>query len=408
LSSRQHLPEDARGRPSAARRRAASLPILENAFRPFFLGGASWAVIALAVWLAVLAGQIVVPTAFAPLAWHQHEMLFGYASAIIAGFALTAVPNWTGRLPLRGGALAGLFGLWLVGRIAVQVSLWTGPAVVLVLDVGFLTVLAGVVLREVAAGRNWRNLPVGALLTILALANLLTHLEPALALATGDVGIRLGLAAVLVLIGLIGGRVTPSFTRNWLVKQGAGPLPASFDRFDQLAVLALALSLLAWVPAPDGAVTGSLLVIAGVLHALRLARWHGARTRREPLVTILHLGYGWLALGLVLLGFEVHGLLPVPFAALHALTAGAIGTMTLAVMTRASLGHTGHALHAGPLTVTIYTTVIAGALLRVVAPALPGPATFLSFGSLLWGGAFLLFVLGYGPMLIRRRAEQGS
>lgn len=400
MARRERHRHPAAGRP---RQRAANLPILQNPFRPFFLGGALWSALALTMWLVMLSGGPMVPTAFDPLLWHQHEMLFGYTAAIIAGFALTAVPNWTGQLPVHGLPLAGLFGLWLVGRLAVQGSLWSGAGLALVLDVSFLAVLAGMVLREIAVGRNWRNLPVAALLTILATANLLTHLEPAAGFGSGEVGIRLGLAAVLVLIGLIGGRLTPSFTRNWLARQAVAVLPAPFDRLDVAALLALVLALSAWVAAPRTMATGTLLVLAGLLHLIRLARWQGRRTFAEPLVTILHVGYGWLPLGLVLLGLDVLAWLPAPVASLHALTAGAIGTMTLAVMTRASLGHTGRPLHAGGLTVTIYACVVVGALFRVLAPALPASGA-LSFASLLWGAAFVLFAAGYGPMLVRRRA----
>lgn len=398
------MPAPARAREA----RAARLPILQNAFRPFFLGGALWAAAALGLWLALLAGRLALPTAFDPLAWHQHEMLFGYTAAIVAGFALTAVPNWTGRLPIRGVRLAGLFALWLAGRALAQTSLWTGALPALLLDVSFLTVLAAMVLREIAIGKNWRNLPVAILLVVLVLANLLMHLEPAFGLATSAFGVRLGLAAVLTLIGLIGGRVTPSFTRNWLAKQGESDPPAPFERLDKTALVCLMLALACWVAAPDAALAGTLLAVAGTLHGVRLARWRVGRTLREPLVWILHLGYGWLAAGLVLLGLDVLDLLPIPLAALHALTAGAVGTMTLAIMTRASLGHTGRPLTAGPITLMIYAAVTAGALLRVAAPASPSPAVVLLLGSSLWASAFLLFAFAYGPMLIRRRPAGSS
>lgn len=390
-----------------ARHRRAAYAILQNGFRPFFLGGALYAALALWLWMAMLTGGLVLPAAFDPLAWHQHEMLFGYVAAVVAGFVLTAVPNWTGRLPIRGVPLAMLFGLWLAGRIAVACSAWLGAPLAALVDVAFLACMSGLVLREIAAGRNWRNLPVATALALLALANALAHLEPAAGLATGSIGHRLGIAVVLTLIGLIGGRVVPSFTRNWLAKRDAAP-PAPFGTPDKVALLALVIALLAWVIRPDAAVAGWLLVLAGVVHAVRLARWRGWRTTAEPLVLILHVGYAWLPLGLLLLGAQIA--LPGlgQLAALHALTAGAFGTMTLAIMTRASLGHTGRPLTAGGWTVAIYLAVVAGALLRVLSPLFQDYRAALIAAAILWSGAFVLFAVVYGPMLSGRRARSTS
>jgi uncharacterized protein involved in response to NO len=330
-------------------------------------------------------------------------MLFGYTAAVIAGFALTAVPNWTGRLPLRGTPLALLFGLWLAGRVVVACSDLIGPLLALLVDVGFLLTMTALVVREIAAGRNWRNLPIAVLLGWLAAANLLVHLGPVAGLASEALGLRLAIATVLTLIGLIGGRIVPSFTRNWLARRPGESLPAPFGGYDKLALLALIVAMLAWALWPEAATSGILLLLAAFLHAIRLARWRGWRTAAEPLVLILHLGYGWLPMGLALVGWSI--LAPdLPLAARHALTAGTIGTMTLAVMTRATLGHSGHALHAGPATVAIYACVIGGALLRVATPALPiDPTISLSCAALLWGGAFALFALVYGPLLLGSR-----
>ena len=345
------------------------------------------------------------PSVFAPSAWHGHEMLFGYAAAVIAGFILTAVPNWTGRLPLKGVPLIMLFGLWLAGRAAVAFSAVIGPWLVLVIDVGFLATMMGLVLREILAGRNWRNLPIVAALGMLAAANLLTHLDRAADLATLGLGLRLGLATVLTLIGLVGGRVVPSFTRNWLVKLSMPSLPAPFGAIDRLALAVMVAALLLWALLPEARVVGPLLIAAGLIHAVRLWRWRGWQTGAEPLVLILHLGYAWLPAGLVLLGLETLGLGP-SLAAHHALTAGAIGTMTLAIMTRASLGHTGHRLSASSATVMIYAAVISGALMRVIAPALPiDYGLSLVVAALLWGGAFAMFALVYGPLLLGRRSR---
>jgi uncharacterized protein involved in response to NO len=292
-----------------------------------------------------------------------------------------------------------LFTLWLAGRVAVATS---GPILALVIDVAFLAAMTILVAREIVAGRNWRNLPLALLLGAFATANLLTHLGPWAGADPAALGERLGLAVVLVLIGLIGGRVVPSFTRNWLAKRPGERLPAGFGRFDRLAVAALIAALLAWTVAPQSRGAGAMLLLAGLGHGARLARWRGWRTMAEPLVLILHVGYAWLPLGLVLVGLDLLSPSGLPVATLHALSAGAIGTMTLAIMTRASLGHTGRALHAGPATVAIYLAVVSGAALRVATPALPlDPALSLTLAALLWGGAFVLFALVYGPMLAR-------
>jgi len=375
--------------------------LLQQGFRPFFLAAGLWAAGALILWPAMLTGAVALPTAFDPVTWHAHEMLFGFAGATIAGFLLTAVPNWTGRLPLQGLPLAGLAALWLAGRVAVAVSAWTSPPAAAALDLAFLAALLGAVAREILAGRNWRNLPVCLALATLLLANALTHLDALGLAATGPAGIRLGTAVLVALITLVGGRIVPSFTANWLKKRGETRLPAPFGRFDQATLLLTLAALLAWTMAPAGQLTAVAALAAGLANALRLARWRGHRTLAEPLVAVLHLGYAWIPAGLFLtdIGAWSPDLVP-PVAGLHALTAGAIGTMTLAVMTRATLGHTGRALTAGRGTLVIYACVTLGALFRVVAPIAPD-LPMLSLSALLWAGAFLLFAAVYGPLLCR-------
>ncbi|HEX5078718.1 MAG TPA: NnrS family protein [Geminicoccaceae bacterium] len=379
--------------------------LLRQGFRPFFLAAGLWAAGALLLWLAMLEGTATLPTAFDPLTWHAHEMLFGFAAAAVAGFLLTAVPNWTGRMPLQGVPLAGLVSLWLVGRVAVAFSDMIGPPVAAALDLAFLTVLLGAVLREILAGRSWRNLPICFAVTMLLLANALVHADVIGLAPTGPAGIRLGIAVMICLITLVGGRIIPSFTANWLRKRGETRLPASFGRFDQAAIALTIAALAAWTVAPEAPLTAAAALAAGLANTLRLARWRGQRTLAEPLVTVLHLGYAWVPIGLLLTGVGAFApdLVP-PVAGLHALTAGAIGTMTLAVMTRATLGHTGQALTAGAGTVAIYACVTLGALLRVIAPIMPD-LSLLPLSGTLWTLAFLLFAALYGPLLCR--AELG-
>ena len=374
--------------------------------RPFFLFSALWAAIAAPLWLyAFLGGGPV------GLSWHVHEMLFGYAGGIVVGFLLTAVPNWTGRLPVVGTPLALLFGLWLAGRAAMLAMALNADLATavwpLIIDSLFLFAMAGVIWREVLAGQNWRNVPVAVMVTLFALANAGFHLEAG-AGGVDNLSTRLGLAVVTLLIAVIGGRVTPSFTRNWQIKRG-GPLPAVVGRFDIVTLMVTATGLIGWSVAPTHPATGALLLAAGGLNLVRLARWRGDATLAEPLVWILHLGYLWLAVGLFLTGLSVAapGLVP-PSAGVHALTAGAIGVMTLAVMTRASRGHTGRPLNAGKIEVLIYVLINLAALTRVTGGLLPSvyqPLLMVSTG--LWSAAFLAFVIGYGPMLLTPRPDRG-
>lgn len=398
---------------SAAARRAWRGPALfAYGFRPFFLGAACWAALAMALWLATIAGHLALPSAFDPVAWHAHEFLFGYVGAAIAGFLLTAVPNWTGRLPIHGWPLAGLAALWLAGRIAVAVSLHMPPSLVAAVDLALPLALGAAMAREIVAGRNWRNLPVLALLAVFALANGLFHAEAMQGLpAAQGHGLRLGLAATMTMIALIGGRIVPSFTRNWLARRGPGRLPAPpMAVFDRLAMLALLVALALWVGAPDAAPTAIALAIAAALHALRLGRWAGERTWAAPLLWILHAGYAFLPLGAALLALAILAPEQVSAAAAqHAWMAGAAGTMTLAVMTRATRGHTGRALVADAGTTALYILLIVAVLARLAAGLWPAQAAMLhavaGFG---WIAAFAGFVAIYGPMLWRLSAGTGA
>ena len=391
------------------RRAGASAPAwLSQGFRPFFLGAAAWSAAALGLWAAMLARGLTLPSRFDPLSWHIHEMLFGFVMAAVAGFLLTAIPNWTGRLPVRGGPLALLAGLWLAGRAACLVSAWLPAPAAAAIDLMFPAALAAIVGREIIAGRNWRNLPMLAPLIVLGAANLLMHLESLGVRVAHGLGWRLGLAAILVLVSVVGGRITPSFTRNWLVKRG----PVAEGQFargavDRLALGALHAGLFGWAAFPTAPVVGWLLIGGAAANLWRLARWRGAATAPEPLLLILHLGYAWLFAGAALLGWSV--LTPIiPLGAgVHALTAGAIGTMILAVMTRASRGHTGRALTADGLTQAIYVLVVAAALARIAA-AFAGDwaMALLLAAAVLWIGAFLLFAVAYGRMLLTPRPSR--
>lgn len=387
-------------------RMESSIPFLRGGFRPFFAAGAAWALVTLALWLCVLAGAIVLPTHFDPLAWHRHEMLFGFVGAVVAGFLLTAIPNWTGRLPIAGTPLALLAGLWLAARIAVLFSAVVGPSTAALLDVGFYVLLAGLAAREVLAAQN-RNVPIVGLVLLFAIANLIDHTAASGRIADPEIGAWAAIALVVLMISLIGGRIIPSFTRNWLAKQGQTEgLPTQPGRFDLMVIAATVLALATWLVWPFDVSIGLLLISAGLLQAVRLVRWKGYRTFSDPLVLVLHIGYAWVPIGLVLLGFSILGTSVPRSAAVHALTAGAMATMILAVMTRATLGHTGRELKADGWTVAIYVLVTLGAILRVAAPALPVESVrLMEIAGTFWGGAFLLFLGAYGPKLAGGRPD---
>lgn len=374
-------------------------------FRPFFLGAGIWAAVAMMIWLAALTGWIELPSAFDPVSWHAHEFLFGYLSAALAGFLLTAVPNWTGRLPVVGWPLAAMAALWLLGRVVVLVSSGFPPLAVALADLALPLVLAAVLLREIVGGRNWHNLVVLALLAVFTLGNALFHWQAAGGeMAAQGIGLRIGLGAGLMMVAVIGGRIIPSFTRNWLVRQPAGQahLPAApMQRLDKVALLLLLLAMLSWIILPDARPTASLLAVAGVAHIVRLSRWAGTRTWREPLLMVLHVAYLFLPLGALTMAAAIF--IPdqvAPAVAQHLWMAGAIGLMTLAVMTRATLGHTGRPLSAGLGTTALYLALATAVAARIMAGVLPTAASaLLAISAVGWVVAFGGFAVLYGPLL---------
>lgn len=384
---------------TAAARRAYTGPALFSfGFRPFFFFGAIWSAVVVPLWLfSYFHGGSAALTR----EWHIHEMIFGFLGAVIAGFLTTAVPNWTGRMPVIGLPLGGLVSLWVLGRIAMLFEEVLGPATA-VIDSLFLLTFAAVIWREVLAGRNWRNLPVCGLISLFALANVAFHLPIGAAV---DVEVRLALGAATVLIGLIGGRIVPSFTRNWMKARSLTPEPALFGNVDRAALGLTVVGAGLWVIAPQSLLTGFALMLAGLAQLVRVARWRGWRAAGEPLVWILHVGYGWLGAALLLLGGASLAPDLVPrTAGIHALTAGAVGVMTLAVMTRATRGHTGRPLAAGAATTAIYLAINAAALLRVAGPFSGASQTLLLTASgLVWTLAFGGFAAAYGRMLLLPR-----
>lgn len=262
--------------------------LFTGGFRPFFLFGALHAAAMVALWVPWYLGFVALPSAFPPVAWHSHELLFGYVPAIVAGFLLTAVPSWTGRRPSSGLPLIALFTLWLTGRAAIALSSLSSPGVVAALSLAFPLALLAVIGRDIVAARNRRNLKVLAGIGALALAQALVHYE-VWRYDRSTYGDRFAVAAIVMLIAIIGGRIVPAFTTNWLRPREPGPLPAPFGRIDAVAAIVGFFALLGWAGAPllpvADPVLAGLLLVAGVLHLFRQARWYPQRALAEPLVT---------------------------------------------------------------------------------------------------------------------------
>ncbi|WP_342712321.1 NnrS family protein [Bradyrhizobium sp. B124] len=372
--------------------------LLSHGFRPFFLFAAIYAGAAIPLWLAIFAGHVSLPTAFAPRDWHVHEMLFGYVGAVVAGFLLTAIPNWTGRLPIQGVPLALLFGSWVAGRAATSFSDIIGWRAALTIDAAFLVLLAAAAAREIVVGRKWNNLKVVAIVSLLAGANIAFHIEAHIT-GLAEYSTRAGVALVVTLVCVIGGRIVPSFTRNWLARRAPGRLPVPFNRFDAIAMVAGVCAMAAWVIFPTGRSTACALAAAGLLHFARLVRWAGDRTFSDRLVLILHVAYAFVPVGFFLCGLSAVDFVA-PGAGLHAWTGGAIGSMTIAVMTRASLGHTGQALKASGLVQAVYAAIVIAAVARVCAAIEPSHSVpLLMVSGIAWTSAFLGFVVAYAPLL---------
>ncbi|WP_424983455.1 NnrS family protein [Maritalea sp. S77] len=380
-------------------------------FRPFFLFGAFYAGLTILMWVPFYFGDIDLPLAMGPADWHMHETLFGFVPAVIAGFLLTAVPNWTGRLPVNGTALISLVLAWGLGRIAINMSALLPLWAVVLFNLSFPILFAAAVCREIIAGKNWRNLKVLVMFSMLVLAQCWFYFAWANGLDVKPAA-YLALGVVLMLIMLIGGRIIPSFTRNYLVKRKSEILPQPFGSFDKLTVAVSALVLLGFIVQSTGAFSLPLvfavgfMVLAG-LHLVRLLRWHPELIWRDGLLLVLHMGYGFLPIGFALMGFSFlnDGVVPL-VAPIHALSTGAVGLMIVGVMCRATLGHTGYPLVATRGTLVLFAAVFSAAILRIVAAFdLEISMGLMRASHLFWVIGFWGFVALYGGKLMRPRAE---
>lgn len=382
--------------------RFLDIPVLALGFRPFFLVAGIAAVASVAVWLAMLSGAFPQPSHLAGITWHAHEMLFGYFAAVMAGFLLTAARNWTSMPTATGATLGALVALWLAGRLAP----WLGlpPLLVAGLDLAFFPALALALWRPLWSGPNLVNRVFLGVFAGMTLAGVMVHLD-ALGLFPGGAtrGHRLMLELVVLIMLLVAGRVMPFFIEKGI----EGARPRVFPMVERLTFVAAAGLLLADLAQPMGRITGGFAIGLGVLQLIRLIGWHDRRIWTTPMLTVLYVGLLWLALGLILDGLPAFVSALPPRGALHALTVGAIGVVTLGMMARVAVGHTGRPMQAARLTLLAFVLINAAAALRGLAPVLApgGYQTWLMASGICWMLAFGLFLWVHTPMLVSPRPD---
>ena len=375
-------------------------PLLRLGFRPFYLGAAAYGMLAVPLWVAMLLGKVSLNLSVSPVLWHAHEMLFGFAVAVIVGFLLTAGKAWTGLATPRGAVLAALAGLWLAARVA---AVFAPYAVYAVLDLLLLPLVAAILITVLVRAGSWRNLPLGAILLLLTVANAAFH---GAVLGVLDIppvrALHAGLALVVMIECVIAGRVIPAFTMSALPG-----LKLQVPRRLEAATLAsTAVALALWVLAPQGAITAVAFLGAAALHGLRLWQWRPLRTRVRPILWVLHLAYAWLPIGFVLLALAQIGAVGVS-AGVHALAVGATGGLIIGMITRTARGHTGRPLQASRLEVAAYGLVTGAAVLRVAMPlVLPQQQTlWWVVAAMAWSAAFGLYLIVFTPWLSTTRLD---
>ncbi len=378
------------------------LPLLRLGFRPFYLGAAAFAALSIPLWVAIVLGTVAMPMTMPPLLWHAHEMIFGFAAAVIVGFLLTAGKAWTGLHTPRGVTLAALALLWLAARAAALLAPYPLYAA---LDVLLLPLVAGLLAAVLLRAGNRRNLPLAGILLLLAGANAVFHLA---SLGLVDVApmtaLHAGLALIVLLESVMAGRVIPAFT----LSATPGLKLRLQPRLERPTVALTALGLACWVFAPQGPLPAVVLGLAAVLQALRLWTWQPFVTRRRPILWVLHAAYAWIPIGLALLALAELGVLGVS-AGVHAFAVGATGGLIIGMITRTARGHTGRALRVSKLEVAAYGLVLAAALLRALAPlvaphGLPYGATLIA-AAIAWCSAFVLYLWVFTPWLLRSRLD---
>ena len=380
---------------------------LNYAFRPFFLFNGFFAIVVMLLWVMALhdVGPASLPAD--TLMWHGHEMLVGFAMAVIAGFVLTAVATWTDRSPLSGWPLGCLVTAWLAGRCAMLLGGVLPAWLVGLIDLIFPVLLFIFVGREIVGGGSRRNYPIIGITVLLALLNLAYHFGASQYIPGADrIAVYLFIHLVLVLITVIAGRIVPNFSANWLRARGETWLPINNTPIDRTTILITLITGVAASVAPANVITGVLAFATAFMHGLRLSRWRGLATTKEPLLFVLHVAYLWLPVGYLLTGCTVFGWLFPPTAALHALTMGGIGGMILAVTTRVALAHTGRPLHAARLTVIAYCVFAVAVIIRVLSPLFDSAyLAMIDLSALGWIVTFAIFSWVYWPVLTGPRVD---
>jgi uncharacterized protein involved in response to NO len=378
-------------------------PLFNLGFRAFFALAGFSALLLILLWNAIFKGSLSVSNYFAPNEWHAHEMLLGYSVAVMAGFLLTAVKNWTGQPTATGDKLAGLCLLWLYGRLLPFYSGLLPDSLIALVDFAFLPVLAYQVSQPILKAKNYRNLIFIGILSLLAVGNGLIHAEKlGLMISSAATGLQLVIATIIVLILVIAGRVFPFFTERGLT----GVLIIRKPLLDQLAVGSAALVFALQLFHISGTLLAIAALAAGIINSARIAYWYNGKIWYVPLLWVLYVGYGWLILGFLFTVLSAYSVVSASLA-LHAFTLGGIGILTLGMMARVSLGHTGRALKASNAIALAFVLLNLAAVFRVLLPmALPAWYNGLMYATTLsWLAAFALFVFVYAPILTSVRAD---
>lgn len=374
------------------------LSVFSAGYRIFFLSAAVWAVLALATWIAYIMG-ILGPFAVDLLNWHAHELVFGYAGAVIVGFALTAIPNWTSRDTIGGARLGVLFVFWLGSRIGAILLLFGIDARLFtsVIECIFYIQFLFLASNEVIVAKNQRNYKIIGIFAVFVSAAVYTNLVRVELLDGTIVGWRIGLGLLVILIAVIGGRIIPAFTANWMRKNEIVDTPIMFSGFDIICIGALVVTIALFTIQSDSLLLTIMSFLTGTLHFIRLFRWRGWKTYRSPLVAILHISYMWIPIGFLLLGAANQGFMAEQ-TAFHAWTVGAVGSMTLAVMCRASLGHAGLALEDHPSLTIVFVAISLAGLVRVSAGfCLDHYNILVGASGIAWCFAFMVFLVRFIP-----------